>query len=97
MKLVIEAGANCNMANNDGCTPLWFAAAHGHLECLEFLIKVGADCHIAPDAGSTPAEVAAEMGHLECKKFLIEEGAKKWSLQCDLAAGRTSDGKSLAD
>jgi glycerophosphodiester phosphodiesterase len=36
---LIEVGANLEMRDEDGETPLYFAARNGHLECVEALFK----------------------------------------------------------
>jgi ankyrin repeat protein len=38
-ELLIEVGANLEMKDEDGETPLYFAARNGHVDCVEALLK----------------------------------------------------------
>lgn len=37
--LVKTAGADVNRANNDGCTPLFFACEKGHVGVAQWLVR----------------------------------------------------------
>ena len=50
---------------SEGCTPLWGAAAAGHLAVVELLTSTG----------STPLRVAAHEGHLDIVRCLVHRGA----------------------
>ena len=61
-----------NAPNNDGITPIHYAAYGGHLEIVEFLTKL-TDVPNAPDNfGWTPIEWAKLNGHTQVVKFLEE-------------------------
>ncbi len=45
-----------------GWTPLYCAAHHGNIDCVELLLKLGADPSIANHVGKTPLHAAAAQG-----------------------------------
>lgn len=44
VKHLIEKGANVNLANSEGMTPLKMAINEGEMECLVTLLQNGAEC-----------------------------------------------------
>lgn len=60
---LLDAGANPNVQQKGGWTPLHAAAIHGRLETLELLLARGADPTLAADDGSTAQVLAARAGH----------------------------------
>ena len=52
--LLIAEGANVNMKNNFGSTPLHHAASKGYKEIVELLIMAGADVNGKMNNGITP-------------------------------------------
>lgn len=59
---LLAAGAEVNVAQQGGWTPLHQAAAHGRMEIVEMLLERGADPAARSDDGRTPADMAAEKG-----------------------------------
>ena len=43
IRFLLGAGADVNLANNSGATPLMMAAVGGHVEVLCLLLEAGAD------------------------------------------------------
>ena len=56
LKLLIDAGADVNLARNDGTTA-YLASWLGHAEALKLLIEAGADVNLATENGVTPASL----------------------------------------
>ena len=54
VKYRATAGADLNVAAQDGSTPLYVAAESGHLEIVEYLVTGGSDVIAATKHGSTP-------------------------------------------
>ena len=70
VKYLLEKGANPNVRQESGVTPLAFAAIGGHTEVMEILIAHGANPNL-----SVVMELAARGGHVEAVKILLEHGA----------------------
>ncbi|KAJ7658211.1 ankyrin repeat-containing domain protein [Mycena polygramma] len=75
--LLIENGANLNIANMAGRTAIWIAVSRTPPEdsLIELLINKGADVN-SVGKKKTLLTVATEGGHLSTAKLLIDRGAK---------------------
>lgn len=65
MRSLIEMGTNVNSTDDDGWTPLHFAAVNGHTETAVLLIERKADADSKNNRGSTPLEITAALGYTE--------------------------------
>jgi ankyrin repeat protein len=80
-----KAGADVNIVDNQGKTPIFWASRNGHLEVVQALIAAGADVNIVDKQGMRAIFWPANNGHLEVvqvlkealKKQKIEENLKK--------------------
>jgi ankyrin repeat protein len=73
--LLIERGANVNVRQRHGWTPLHGVADRGDEEVIVALLAAGADAAAQTDTGLTPADSAAAKGHDELAARLREAPA----------------------
>jgi ankyrin repeat protein len=73
--IICKQGANVNVKDKYGYTPLHFAAEKGHTAVAELLIKAGADFDAKNDTGDTPLHKAAWKGHTTVVELLIKASA----------------------
>ena len=71
MRYLVEQGADMEMADGGGWTPLIMASNSGHLEMVRYLLEQGADRDKADISGRTSLHRAAVEGHLEIAKLLM--------------------------
>jgi len=57
-QMLIDRGANVNIASNDGVTPLMLAAQNAKLDVVELLLKRGANPNAKDKAGKTALDYA---------------------------------------
>ncbi len=68
----IQAGADVNVINKNGVTPLWTASRNGHTEIIKLLLTASADVNAADKTyGFTPLLIALLRGHTEIVKLLL--------------------------
>ena len=74
--LLVAAGANANIANDFGSTPLWEACNNGSGAMVEKLLKAGASANaVMLGTGETVLMRCARTGNADAVKALIERGA----------------------
>lgn len=74
MTLIVN-GANVNVRNEQGKTPLHGAAVGGHVEAAEALLDKGADLNAKDESGETPLAKTCVHGQKAVAKLLIDRGA----------------------
>ncbi len=67
--------ADLGSKNNEGWTPLSWAAESGNEAVVKLLLEKGADLELKDEGGRAPLSWAAERGHKAIVKLLIEKGA----------------------
>ncbi|KAI4339051.1 hypothetical protein MLD38_024035 [Melastoma candidum] len=72
---LIKSGANPNMSDYNGRSPLHIAASRGHDEMVAFLIEQGVCTNNADNSGSTPLLEAVKQGHNRIASLLCKSGA----------------------
>jgi len=86
MHLLLEKGADPNLANKDGLNALMLAAGNGWsdkirgteaqaLEAVRLCVELGLDVNAATDKGDTALHGAAGRGADTIAKFLVDKGA----------------------
>src|SRR5215471_19355169 len=69
---LIDSGADVNQGDDQGWTPLNFAAGKGNLDMVKLLIKKGADPFKVGRDNRTPYMIALAAGRVEVVKHLRE-------------------------
>ncbi|KAF7732115.1 hypothetical protein EC973_006370 [Apophysomyces ossiformis] len=73
--MLLEKGANVNMADSQSWTPLHEAAKYGHTTIVELLVSYGALVNSRGFGGDTALHNACHAGHEDTVKSLIQAGA----------------------
>ena len=71
-KILLEAGADVNIAQASGITPLHSAAQNGNIEILISLLEAGANVNVRMEGGKTPADLDNEKGFSDIAGILSE-------------------------
>jgi uncharacterized protein len=71
MKL-IDLGADVNVKDDIGQTPLFYAAKKGHIDTCKILVKSGADIDTEDKKGKTAIQVAQRFKKFDVTDFLGE-------------------------
>lgn len=73
-KALIKAGAELNIQDNDGNTPLLLACRHSGEKTVRYLIRSGADASIQNNKGETAMDIAAERGFSDAIEMMMDNG-----------------------
>ena len=76
VQLLLAAGADPNVQQQGGYTPLMSAASHGELEIMEALIRHGAKINLTDNEGKTARKMAVE-NHQKDAIELLDSSAQK--------------------
>jgi ankyrin repeat protein len=71
----LQKGANVNIRDNNGCTPITVAVGGGHLSTVKLLIENGADVNAPCNSGANPLFIAADRGQGNILRLLLDNGA----------------------
>ena len=74
-EVLVAAGADINASDNDGYTPLHYAAMFGRTDLCKILFEAGSSAHLLDNDGASPYMYARNRGHEGTAQFLktIEE------------------------
>ena len=73
--VLLTAGADPEIRNDNGQSPLEAAAFRGDLTAVNLLLDGGADLNAASPAGKTPLMMAAMFNHTAIVEWLVAQGA----------------------
>jgi ankyrin repeat protein len=76
VKRLLSEGADANLANRFGFTPMHEAATVGNAEMLELMLEAGGDPNATFGEGETVLMTAARAGDVESVKALLAHGGK---------------------
>ena len=76
VRLLLEHGADINLQDRVGQTPLHIASVCGALEIVHLLLENGADVEVTDNSGKTASQKAVERGRDDVVELLREHGAK---------------------
>ena len=72
IKMLLEKGADVNIANSHGYTVLHYAAAEGDAELARLCLTHGADKTLKGKDGHTAADIAEQKGHTDIVNLLSD-------------------------
>lgn len=75
IRFLLQRGADANIRNKKGVTPLQLATAMGFTDGVEALIKGGASVNVSDQTGETPLIAAVHSRNVPMVRLLLEKGA----------------------
>jgi hypothetical protein len=75
IRFLTQRGADPNIRNKKGVTPIQLATSMGFIDGVEALIKAGADVNVADQTGETPLIAAVHQRNPELARVLLAKGA----------------------
>ena len=77
VKKALDAGADINVCDSDGWSPLHIVCLHGYTDLVRLLIEHGADVNARTTNGwvHTPLHIACRYSDIPIVRLLLEKGA----------------------
>jgi ankyrin repeat protein len=75
LELLLDNGANPDIANIKEITPLHYAARYENISICKLLVEHGANPNKQDEFGNTALMIAAQLGNIEILKMLLNSGA----------------------
>ena len=91
MKVLIDHGAQVNLADRFDNTPLHVHTKENSATTLRILLDHGANVEAKSDRARTPLNLAARYGHVECLNILLDHGADIDALSLEHPSDPTSN------
>ncbi|XP_078328667.1 uncharacterized protein LOC144623789 [Crassostrea virginica] len=76
VEALITRGANVNLCNEKGISPLYKACQNGHESTAQILLNNGADVNFRTNKGASPLYIACRNGHEGTAQVLLNNGAE---------------------
>ncbi|EAY03967.1 hypothetical protein TVAG_314970 [Trichomonas vaginalis G3] len=74
-QILVDAGADVNIPNRHGETPLHHAVISNKFDVVKVFIENGAQIDVKSSAGINPLQIAANLGYFDIFEYLIDNGA----------------------
>ena len=74
VSLLLEAGANPNIANKRGMMPIHYAAIRNFTDIIKLLVEAGVSIEVKDNEGQTPLHHATNRNSVNAVQFLLEAG-----------------------
>ncbi|KAL7391599.1 hypothetical protein ABVT39_011542 [Epinephelus coioides] len=81
--MLVQAGANLDMFNEEQRTPLMLACESNHLDTVKYLLRAGAAVSLKDIMGFTCLHLAAKLGHYDIVHHLLSKASKYINCQDD--------------
>ncbi|XP_078312031.1 uncharacterized protein LOC111136086 [Crassostrea virginica] len=75
VKRLLQKGANVNLCNKVGASPLYMACQNGHESTAKLLLINKAEVNLCKTNGASPLYIAHQKGHSSIEKLLLKHGA----------------------
>ncbi|XP_052695777.1 serine/threonine-protein phosphatase 6 regulatory ankyrin repeat subunit C-like, partial [Crassostrea angulata] len=75
VKVLLSNGADINLCDKDGASPLHGACENGHDSTLQLLLNNGANINLCDKDGTSPLYMACQYGHDSTVKLLLSNGS----------------------
>ena len=72
---LLKRGADPNIRDKQGVSPLMVAVSYRNIDVVEILLRVGAKVDLQNSAGETPLIRAVQLGDLALVRMLLKKGA----------------------
>ena len=76
MQILLNNGANVNLSDENGFSPLYAACHDGHDTTVQLLLNNGADLNLCYNEGCNPLYVANLNGHTSIAQILLNKYAQ---------------------
>lgn len=83
VRRLLASGAEPNAIDNNGQTPLMWAALYGRLDNFDLLLSAGADLHHRSKGGFTPTQFAVKSGNADIARRALAAGADPQQVAID--------------
>lgn len=74
INLFVNAGADLNSSNNDGCTPLYHAVSYNTSAMVQLLLSLDVNLHTVNNEECTVLHAAAKRGNMAIMLMLVKAG-----------------------